>query len=146
MDIKVNEIKQVAQAENVKNTPQIGDEFKFTLMSHIEEKDLQERLSAMMNEITMQGGKIKKRKNITDMKKYRSLLKEFMNEVLNRSHKFSRENFLDRRGRHRVYGIIRKVDETLDKLAEELMKEEQDNIQVMSLIGEIEGLLIDLLM
>ncbi len=146
MDIKINEIKATAQTENVKNIPQVGDDFKFALMSHIEEKDLQERLTLMMNEITMQGEKIKKKKNITDMKKYRSLLKEFMNEILNRSHKFSRENFLDRRGRHRVYGIIRKVDETLDKLAEELMKEEQDNIQVMSLIGEIEGLLIDLLM
>ena len=115
-------------------------------MSHIEEKDLQERLTLMMEEITMQGEKIKKRKNITDMRKYRSLIKSFMNEVINRSHKFSRENFLDRRGRHRVYGIVRLVDENLDKLAEELMKEEKDNIQILGLIGEIRGMLIDLLM
>ncbi|MCR5778773.1 MAG: YaaR family protein [Lachnospiraceae bacterium] len=147
MDIKVNNLEQVAKAEETtKNVPEANDDFKFALMSHIEEKDLQERLTLMMDEITMQGDKIKKRKNITDMRKYRSLIKDFMNEVINRSHKFSRENFLDRRGRHRVYGIIRLVDENLDKLAEELMKEEQDNITVLNLIGEIRGLLIDLLM
>lgn len=147
MDIKVNNVEQVAKAEEMtKNAPEANDDFKFALMSHIGEKDLQERLTLMMNEITMQGDKIKKRKNITDMRKYRSLIKDFMNEVINRSHKFSRENFLDRKGRHRVYGIIRLVDENLDKLAEELMKEEQDNITVLNLIGEIRGLLIDLLM
>ena len=147
MDIKVNNVEQVAKAEETtRNVPEANDDFKFALMSHIEEKDLQERLTLMMDEITMQGEKIKKRKNITDMRKYRSLIKDFMNEVINRSHKFSRENFLDRRGRHRVYGIIRLVDENLDKLAEELMKEEQDNITVLNLIGEIRGLLIDLLM
>ena len=39
--------------------------------------------------------------DIRDMKKYRGLIREFMNEVVFRSHKFSRENFLDRRGRHK---------------------------------------------
>ena len=147
MDIKVNQMQQIQPTEEIKENQNVsGDEFRFALMSNIEEKDLQERLSLMMDDITMQGEKIKKRKNITDMRKYRSLIKDFMNEVINRSHKFSRENFLDRRGRHRVYGIIRRVDENLDKLAEELMKEEKDNIVVLGLIGEIRGMLIDLLM
>ena len=78
------------------------------------------------------------------MRKYRGLIKEFMNEVVNRSHEFSRENFLDRRGRHRVYGIIRLVDQTLDELAQELVKDEQDNLAILSKIGEIRGLLLDI--
>ena len=53
------------------------------------------------------------------------LVKGFLNEVVNRSHKFSRENFLDRRGRHRVYGIVKLVDKNLDELAGELVKEEK---------------------
>ena len=72
------------------------------------------------------------------------LIKELLNEVIYRSHEFSRENFLDRRGRHRVYGIIRLVDKNLDELAEELMKDEQDNISILSKIGEIQGLLLDI--
>ena len=67
-----------------------------------------------------------------------------MNEVVNRSHKFSRENFLDKRGRHRVYGIIRQVDDTLDELARELMKDEKDHLAILGKIGEIRGLLLDI--
>ena len=78
------------------------------------------------------------------MKRYRGLIKEFMNEIINRSHSFSRENFLDRKGRHRVYGIIRLVDENLDELAKELMKDEKDHLAILSKIGEIRGLLLDI--
>jgi uncharacterized protein YaaR (DUF327 family) len=88
--------------------------------------------------------KISKKKDIRDMRRYRELIKELLNEVIYRSHEFSRENFLDRRGRHRVYGIIRLVDKNLDELAEELMKDEQDNISILSKIGEIQGLLLDI--
>ena len=145
MDIKIQESHQVTQTETSKPVEQTSEAFKFTLMSSIEEADLKERLTGMMNEITMQGERIKKRKDISDMRKYRSLIKGFMNEVLSRSHKFSRENFLDRRGRHRVYGIIKLIDENLDKLAEELLKEESDNLTILNRIGEIEGMLIDIL-
>ncbi len=73
--------------------------FKFTLMSSIEEAGLSERLSVMMQEITMQGEKAwQKHMDVRDMKHYRRLIQEFMNEIVNRSHKFSRENFLDRQG------------------------------------------------
>ena len=118
--------------------------FKFTLVSHVEEQELQTRLTSLMEEITMQGDKLAKKRDVRDMKRYRGLIKEFMNEIINRSHSFSRENFLDRKGRHRVYGIIRLVDENLDELARELMKDEKDHLAILSRIGEIRGLLLDI--
>ena len=114
------------------------------LASNIEEAGLADRLNLMMEEIVMQGDKITKRMDVKDMRRYRALIKDFMNEIVNRSHKFSRENFLDRRGRHRVYGIVRLVDEKLDELAQELMKEEKDKIAILAKVGEIRGLLLDI--
>lgn len=55
-----------------------------------------------------------------------------------------RENFLDRRGRHRVYGIVKLVDKNLDDLAGELLKDEKDNIAVLEKVNEIQGLLLDI--
>lgn len=144
MDIKINQIQQPAPVEQTKQTAPTDGTFKFTLVSHIEEQELQTRLTALMEEITMQGEKISKKKDIKDMKKYRGLIKDFLNEVVNRSHSFSRENFLDRKGRHRVYGIIRLIDENLDELAQELIKDEQDSIAILNKIGEIRGLLLDI--
>lgn len=144
MDIKVNPIQQTQSIEQAQQTKPDDGTFKFILASNIEEADLAGRLQAMMEDIVMQGDRIKKKTDVKDMRKYRGLIKEFLNEVVNRSHKFSRENFLDRRGRHRVYGIIRLMDEKLDELAQELMKDEKDNLAILSKVDEIRGLLLDL--
>lgn len=144
MDIKVNQIQHAAPVEQTQQTHESDGTFKFTLVSRIEEQDLQNALTNMMEEITRQGDKLAKHRDIKDMKKYRALIKDFLNEVVNRSHAFSRENFLDRKGRHRVYGIIRLIDENLDQLAQELVKDEKDNIAILNMIGEIRGLLLDI--
>ena len=144
MEIKVNEMTPAAAVDTAVKTQQADGSFKFTLTSAIGEAQLQERLNTLLNEITTQGERIAQHMDIRDMKKYRGLVKDFLNEVVNRSHKFSRENFLDRRGRHRVYGIIRLVDETLDELAKELVKDEKDHIAILGKIGEIRGLLLDI--
>lgn len=144
MDMKINQIQQATPVEHTTPVSQGDSTFKFTLVSHIEEAELQTRLQGLMQAITEEGDKLAKRKDLRDMKHYRGLVKEFLNEIVSRSHEFSRENFLDRRGRHRVYGIVRLVDENLDALAQELMKEEKDNLAILSKIGEIRGLLLDI--
>ncbi|MBO5488412.1 MAG: YaaR family protein [Eubacterium sp.] len=145
MDIRIDQTQQVNQTQQTQQTQQSGEDFKFTLMSSIEEDGLAERLQVMMEEITMEGKKLGKRMDVRDMKHYRRLIKEFMNEIVNRSHKFSRENFLDRRGRHRVYGMIKRVDETLDELAGELLKDEKDSLAILEKVDEIRGLLLDII-
>ena len=79
MDIKINEITNTTQVSQVKATEKTDDSFKFTLISNIEEKDLQEKLGNMMQEITEQGEKIARHMDIKDMKKYRELVKGFLN-------------------------------------------------------------------
>ena len=145
MDIRVDNMQQVNATTQTQQAQQSGEDFKFTLMSSIEEAGLSERLSVMMQEITMQGEKLGKHMDVRDLKHYRRLIQEFMNEIVNRSHKFSRENFLDRRGRHRVYGMIKRVNVVLDELAGELIKEEKDTLAILSKVDEIRGLLLDII-
>ena len=144
MDIKINPLMLPKTTEVEKTVRTDDEQFKFTLIKNIEDNSLAERLNAMMNSITMEGKKLKQHMDIRDMRHYRGLIKEFLNEVLSRSHEFSRENDLDRRGRHRVYGIIRVIDKELDELAEELVKDEKDAIGILGKIDEIQGLLLDI--
>ena len=144
MEIRVNPALQVQQAAKTERAEETSGEFKFTLASRLDEGTLAARLTSMMEEITRQGKALKKRRDIRDMKRYRALIKDFFNEVITRSHEFTRENFLDKRGRHRVYGIIRLVDKNLDELAQALLADEQDDLEILQKIGEIEGLILDL--
>jgi uncharacterized protein YaaR (DUF327 family) len=145
MDIKVSNLTPTTQTPAPEQVQEANGDFKFVLTSKLEDSGLAERLNLMMQDIIQQGEKISKRNDIKDMQRYRILIKDFMNEVVSRSHVFSRENFLDRKGRHRVYGIIRRVDETLDELAQELMKDEKDHLAILAKVGEIRGLLLDIL-
>ena len=144
MDLRVSQLTPTAAPEAATAVEKSDGSFKFTLASQIEEAELQQKLNSLMEDITRQGEKISQHMNIKDMKRYRELVKDFLNEVVNRSHKFSRENFLDRRGRHRVYGIIRLIDANLDELATELLKDEKDHLAILAKIGDIQGLLLDL--
>ena len=139
MAVRVNEVNQVTQVPDAQKT-QAGDgSFKFTLASAITDADLQAKVDALMQDITVQGNRIAEHMDIRDMKRYRGLIKDFLNEVV------YRENFLDRRGRHRVYGIIRLIDSNLDELASELVEDEKDHLSILARIGEIRGLLLDIL-
>ena len=133
MDInKLNHVTEVTQVPDTNQNVQGDGSFKFTLASAITDADLQAKVDMLLSDITAQGNRIAQHM-------------EFMNEVVFRSHKFSRENFLDRRGRHRVYGLIKLIDSNLDELAQELVKDEKDHIAILSKIGEIRGLILDIL-
>ena len=119
-------------------------DFQFTL-NRLDDAGLAERLNNLMDGITVQGKRLAEHMDIKDMRHYRSLVSDFMNEVVTRSHQFARENFLDRRGRHRVYGIVRLVDKKLDELAQELLNAEKDHINILDKIDEIKGLLLDII-
>ncbi len=145
MDIKVNQTLQVNQATHKPPIQDADGSFKFTLISQIGDQDLQARLNFMLDEISAQGKKLGKRMDVRDMRNYRELIRGFMNEIVSRSHKFTRENFLDRKGRHRVYTMIKLVNKELDALAMELIKDEKDHILILNKIDEIRGLLIDIM-
>lgn len=144
MEIRVNEATPVTQTQATSEVKVQDDAFKFTLASEIEDHELQEKLKTLMGDIEVQGNRLAEHMDIRDMKKYRSLVKEFVNEVVNRSHKFSRENFLDRKGRHRVYGMVKMVDKNLNDLAEALVSDEKDHMDILGRVDEIRGLLLDI--
>ena len=145
MDIRVNDVSQVQSTEGVKQTAPVDDTFKFTLAAAVDDTDLQAKLTNLLNDITTQGKLLSEHMDIRDMKRYIGLVKDFLNEVVNRSHKFSRENFLDRRGRHRVYGMIKLVDEQMDELATALVQDERDHLDILNKVDEIRGLLLDII-
>ena len=145
MDMKISE---VLMSRLMEQQPVIekksGPDFSFTLSS-IGEAGLAARLKALMDDIILYGKNLAEHMDLKDMKRYRSLISDFINEVVSNSHKFSRENFLDKRGHHRVYGIVKLVNKNLDELAQELLNAEKDHLLVLEKVDEIRGLLLDLL-
>ena len=143
--MRINEINKVSPKPDITFREKIDtEEFSFAL-KRMANEDLAARLEGLIKEITVWGKKIVEHPEIKDLRHYRGLIRDFINEVITNSHEFSRENFLDRRGRHRVYGIVRIINRELDDLAQELLKSETNNMKILELTDQIRGLLLDML-
>ncbi len=146
MDMKISDIlvERLKESQPLTNEKKTTADFSFTLMK-LDEEGLTERLKSLIEDITIQGKKLAEHMDLRDMKRYRGLVTDFINEVVTNSHKFTRDNFLDRRGRHRVYGIVKMVNKDLDELAQELIKSEKDHLLILDKVDEIRGLLLDII-
>lgn len=111
-----------------------------------EEQDLNVRLEELMGQIEKQGERLSRTMDVRELRAYKKLISEFMNELVSNGLKFSKHSHFDRRGRHKVYAIVKKVNEKLEELSREFLKEEKDNIKILESIGSIKGMLLDLYM
>lgn len=122
----------------------VKDTFKVKLSS-IEQEHIRAELNSIYENIEDQTTKLSKRLFIDDLIIYKKLVKEFLNIAVNNSHIFFKEKSLDRRGRHRVYSLVKKVDEELDDLTKDFIHIENKRINILKRLNDIEGMLIDIM-
>lgn len=102
------------------------------------------KIATLLASIEDQAKKLSKKIDIKELKTYKRLVSEFLDQAVNNSHKFFKENKLDRRGRHRVYAIIKQIDGDLEDLTQEVLKEEKDNLLILQKLDDIRGLILDI--
>lgn len=148
--MKVTETKQNNTAGKidiaVRDTAvQPADQTAFSKsMQKVLSDNFQAKIAGLLDQIAEQAEKLSKKVDIRELKNYKRLVSDFLDEAVNNSHKFSKENKLDRRGRHRVYALIKRVNEGLEDLTQEVLKEEKDNLLVLQKLDDIRGLLLDI--
>ena len=104
----------------------------------------QVKISGLLDQIAFQADKLSKKVDIRELKEYKRLVSDFLDEAVNNSHKFMKENKLDKRGRHRVYALIKRVNDNLEGLTQEVLKEEKDNLLILQKLDDIRGLILDI--
>lgn len=139
-NVKGVESKDSRRVVDSKNTSFTGQ------LTKTENENYEARIQRLVSGIVEQGEKLGKKVDIRELKVYKKLIAEFLDEAVGNSHKFSKQSFLDRRGRHRVYAIVRKVNKELELLTEDVLKNEKDNINILKRLDEIKGLVLDLIL
>ncbi len=113
-------------------------------MTTLNEEGYRRHIEDLVGAITRQGELLGKRADIKELQKYREMITELVNETVSNSYAFTKSNAFDARGRHRVYAMIKKINVHLDDIAEEVLKEQADNLKVLDLVDDIRGLLVDM--
>lgn len=112
----------------------------------VKSEQVREHLQGLYQEIVKQSDRIGDKLHLSEVIKYKNLVREFLDVAVKNSHHFSKQNFLDRRGRHRVYSIVKNVDRELESLTREFLKDETDRISIVKRLDDIRGMLLDVLM
>lgn len=119
------------------------DSFQARLMK-IEGDTQEERIRNLAQAIFEQGEKLGKKVDIRELKKYKQLISTFLEEAVGTSCKFSKDSFLDRRGRYRVYATIKRINEEIEELTKQVLSSESDNIKILQKLDDIRGLIMDI--
>lgn len=133
-----------AEKVNPNNKKAINKIFKQKL-EKIQQDEIKEVLQNLYNKIENQRIKLQDRLFIQDLIEYKKLVKDFLNITISNSHIFYKENSLDRRGRHRVFSLVKQVDKELDSLTKDFINIEENRIQILKRLDGIKGLLLDIL-
>jgi len=115
-------------------------------LKHVENGNHELRLRELADKITMQGEKLGKKVDIRELKIYKKMISDFLDEAISNSHKFSKQSFLDRRGRHKVYAVVKQVNNEIDLLTKDVLSEEKDNIGILKRLDDIRGLIMDIIL
>lgn len=122
-----------------------GGEFR-NMLSRTEDSNYEQRIEKLVQDIVKQGDVLAKKIDIRELKVYKKLISEFLDLALGNSRKFSKRNILDRRGRHKVFAIVKNINAELDLLTQEVLEGEKDNIRLLQRLADIRGLILDLFM
>ncbi|NLM42722.1 MAG: YaaR family protein [Clostridiales bacterium] len=138
-NIEKANIEQVA-TKKVNDSASIS--FKEVMSTRRDQMDL-ERLNRLMEEVDAQGKILSESMTVEDLRDYKKKVKEFLAEAVKYGLKIQQSRGFNRGGRMRIYKTVKKVDEKLLELTDAVINKQEKGIKVLSLIGEIRGLLLD---
>lgn len=122
-----------------------GAQFSSQLDKHFSENQ-DEELKKKAMEIEKQGKHLSEHIDISELKTYKRMVMEFLDEAVRGSSRFAKESFLDRRGRHRVFATVKTINEKLEQLTKDVLNTEKDNLGILGKIEDIRGLILDLVL
>jgi uncharacterized protein YaaR (DUF327 family) len=103
------------------------------------------RMKELKENLEEQASKLADRVCVKEFEKYRRMIREFLDELVSNGYTFMREDAFSAGGRHRFFATVKIVDEKLDELGKEVLKEQAEIIEIINKIDDIRGLLLDLM-
>ncbi|APH06746.1 YaaR family protein [Bacillus weihaiensis] len=103
-----------------------------------------DQLNKLLIDIEDAGRRLSKSRNFSELSKYKLLVKKFIHEAVEYGMDMKQSRSWDYNGNSRSLKIIEQVDKSLIELTDEIVHKESSTIDILSKIGEVKGLLINL--
>jgi uncharacterized protein len=114
------------------------------LMQQQEEQRTHEELQRKLEHIRLQGDRLSRSMTVRELVLYRQMIKGFLEDTVRRGIGLKETKGWDRRGRGKRYKLLEEVDAMLVGMGEELLHSEEGRLDLLQRVGEIRGILINL--
>lgn len=146
-DVHEMEVNKVGRTSMNKIKPKQDTSLEKTSFAEVmnQKKDQlnQEKFNQLVLDIEEQGKVLAQSQTVEDLREYKKLIKEFMDEAVKYGLSLEERRGFNRRGRTKVYKIVEEVDKKLLELTNTVLKQEEKGLKILDLVGEIKGLLIN---
>lgn len=103
-----------------------------------------EQLQKLLGNIESVGERLSRSRTFKDLARFKSLVKQFIRETVDFGMEMKESHSWNEFGQGRALKTVEIIDEKLVELTEELVNREGDSINILTKVGEIKGLLINL--
>ncbi|RAP73331.1 YaaR family protein [Paenibacillus montanisoli] len=117
--------------------------FADVMSSHDEQRTI-EQLQEKLQNIHNQGERLARSMTVRELRLYRQMVKQFLEDTVRRGVGLKETRGFDRRGRTKRYKLLEEIDSSLVSVGEELLETEEGRLELLQKIGDIRGMLINL--
>ncbi len=104
-----------------------------------------EALEKLLDAVHESGDRLKENPTVDVVQAYKKAVRDFVHHVVERSYsveqKSSGRNVLKRN----IYYRVAVIDESLERLAAEILRNQRDKLEILRRVDEINGMIVDLL-
>jgi uncharacterized protein YaaR (DUF327 family) len=104
----------------------------------------QQALNQLLSRIEEKGALLAQKMTVSHMRDYKKMVKQFVEEAVRHGLELQDRQGYNFRGRPKSYKIVEEIDQKLIELTNEVVQQEKNGIHILSLIGEIKGLMVNL--
>ena len=101
------------------------------------------KLEQTLSRLEKQGHILVQHRTIENLREYKKMVQAFIGEALNSGLQLSEKQSHHPSGHMKTHQIIETIDKKLLELNEEVLTNEERGLEVLRLVGEIKGLLIN---
>ncbi|MDF1997220.1 YaaR family protein [Peribacillus frigoritolerans] len=118
---------------------------RFQQMVQTQDRKMQiQTLNRLIGDIEWAGQRLVRSRTFRELAKYKALVKRFVKEAVEYGLELKQSTSWNEYGQSRPLKTVETIDAKLVELSEEILNKEKSSLEILEMIGEIKGLLINL--
>jgi uncharacterized protein YaaR (DUF327 family) len=145
--MKVSKVDRSKSTAKAAARPQEQPAIRFTEILAQKDYDHQKQaLQEALDEIDRKGQALVENRTVENLYEYKDLIKSFIEEVVEDGYEIRERRGFSKGGRAKVLRTVSEIDTKLIELTNLILKREHKEIAVLKKVGEIKGLLVNLIL